>query len=333
MRALVRVALRASAPRAVRFTSQLAFTPASSAATRFALATAGATVGTLALWSSFVEAAPSVDYKAVRKAIAELLEDDKYDDGSYAPVFIRLAWHQSGSFDKATGTGGSNGATIRYSPEKDYGANAGLAIARDRLEKVKQAFPEISYADLYTLAGVVAVEEMGGPTIKWRPGRTDAKPEAGTPPDGRLPDAAKGSDHIRQIFYGKGFNDQEIVALLGCHSVGRMHLDRSGFEGPWTHSPTTFSNLYFKDLLSEKWTLEKNPKGAPQFYNGKKDIAMLPADMAVATDPEFRKYAEIYAKDEARFFKDFAAAYSKLLELGVPFADDSGLLSWGRCCC
>ena len=51
---------------------------------------------------------------------------------------------------------------------------AGLGEARKRLEKIKQKFPGISYADLWTLAGVVAIEEMGGPKIKWRPGRTDA---------------------------------------------------------------------------------------------------------------------------------------------------------------
>ena len=191
------------------------------------------------------------------QAIADVLEDENYDDGSLGPVFIRLAWHGSGSYDKASATGGSNGATIRFSPEKDYGANAGilshavtscllaiavsalfvcvasaagLAGAMARLEPIKRQFPGISYADLYTLAGVVAVEEMGGPTIKWRPGRSDSEAVAGCPPDGRLPDASKGSDHIRNVFYAKGFTDQEIVALVGCHAVGRMHLDRSGFD-------------------------------------------------------------------------------------------------------
>ena len=46
---------------------------------------------------------------------------------------------------------------------------------------------------------------------------------------------------------------------------------------------------------------------------------MLPADLALIQDPEFRKYVEIYAKDEDLFFKDFAKAFSKLLELGVAF--------------
>ena len=31
------------------------------------------------------------------------------------------------------------------------------------------------------------------------------------------------------------------------------------------------------------------------------------------------RHVELYAKDEGRFFADFAAAFSKLLELGVPF--------------
>ena len=40
-------------------------------------------------------------------------------------------------YDKATGTGGSNGATMRFAPERDHGANAGLKAARDFLEPVK----------------------------------------------------------------------------------------------------------------------------------------------------------------------------------------------------
>ena len=37
----------------------------------------------------------------------------EYDDGSYGPLLVRLAWHTSGTFDKSTNTGGSNGATMR----------------------------------------------------------------------------------------------------------------------------------------------------------------------------------------------------------------------------
>ena len=123
-------------------------------------------------------------------------------------------------------TGGSNGATMRFNPEKGHGANAGLHVAQDvspcmllinavhavgvshepctallsccmslrwacaeqLLEPIKKAFPWITYADLWTLAGAQAIEEMGGPHIDWRPGRSDQLDGAKCPPDGRLPD-------------------------------------------------------------------------------------------------------------------------------------------------
>ena len=44
----------------------------------------------------------------------------------------------------------------------------------------------------------------------------------------------------------QGFNDQEMVALIGAHTLGRCHTDRSGYVNPWTNAPTTFSNLYFQ---------------------------------------------------------------------------------------
>ena len=79
------------------------------------------------------------DYQKVYDKIAHLLvEKDDYDDGSYGPVLVRLAWHASGTYDAATGTGGSNGATMRFAPEGDHGANAGLKHARDFLEPVKR---------------------------------------------------------------------------------------------------------------------------------------------------------------------------------------------------
>lgn len=160
------------------------------------------------LVSSLSQTSTKPDYAAVRAAIAARLDADDYDDGSYGPVLVRLAWHCSGTFDKATGGGGSNGATMRFDPEAGHGANAGLGVARAFLEPIKKKFPWISYADLYTLSGAVAIEEMGGPVIPWAPGRSDAADGAACPPDGRLPDAAQGASHLRDIFYRMGFDDR-----------------------------------------------------------------------------------------------------------------------------
>ncbi|KAF2018175.1 class II peroxidase [Aaosphaeria arxii CBS 175.79] len=259
------------------------------------------------------------DYQKVYDAVAKKLADeDDYDDGSYGPVLLRLAWHASGTYDAATGTGGSNGATMRFAPESDHGANAGLKAARDFLEPIKQQFPWITYSDLWILSGVAAVQEMQGPKIPFRPGRQDRDVSFCTP-DGRLPDASKEQNHIRAIFGRMGFDDREMVALSGAHALGRCHSDRSGFDGPWTFSPTTLTNDYYKLLLDEKWAWKKW-NGPKQFEDVKtKSLMMLPTDMALIKDKAFRAHVERYAKDNDAFFKEFSDAVLRLFELGVPF--------------
>jgi cytochrome c peroxidase len=41
---------------------------------------------------------------------------------------VRLAWHASGTYDKETKTGGSNGAMMRFPGEGGWGANKGLKV-------------------------------------------------------------------------------------------------------------------------------------------------------------------------------------------------------------
>jgi catalase (peroxidase I) len=97
---------------------------------------------------------------------------------------VRLGWHDAGTYCVETKTGGANGS-IRCLPESGHGANAGLAWAVEQLNKIHDKHPEISYADLYQLASVVAIEHAGGPKIPFKMGRVDV--DACTP-DGRLPD-------------------------------------------------------------------------------------------------------------------------------------------------
>lgn len=241
----------------------------------------------------------SEDYqKAVEKAKKKLrgLIAEKH----CAPLMLRIAWHSAGTFDCQSKTGGPFG-TMRFKEELGHGANNGLDIAVRLLEPIKEQFPTISYADFYQLAGVVAVEVTGGPDVPFHPGRED-KPEP--PKEGRLPDATKGCDHLRDVFVKQmGLTDQDIVALSGGHTLGRCHKERSGFEGPWTANPLIFDNSYFKELLSGE----------------KEGLLQLPSDKALLDDPAFRPLVEKYAADEDAFFADYAEAHMKLSELG--FAD------------
>lgn len=174
-----------------------------------------------------------------------------------APLMVRLSWHDAGTYEESSNTGGPR-ACMRYnSGESKHGANAGLQIARDLLEDTKAKHPKISNADFWSLAAVCAIKVMGGPDVAWRAGRPDADSKEDSVEDGRLPDATQGCPHLRSVFNRMGFSDQEIVALSGAHAVGMCHGDRSGFIGPWTTTALSFDNMYFVNLVTMKWSKTK----------------------------------------------------------------------------
>jgi len=180
---------------------------------------------------------------------------------------------------------------MRFKKELNDPANAGLDKAHEFLKPIKEKYPGVSHADLWILTSYVALENMGGPRIPFTPGRKDAKDETSCPPNGRLPDATKGASHIRDVFGRMGLTDREMVVLIGGgHALGRCHKDRSGFEGPWTNIPTGLTNLYFKELLDKNWT-EKKWDGPKQFEEKSKRLMMLPTDMEIKNDKEFKKWA------------------------------------------
>ena len=73
------------------------------------------------------------------------------------PIACRVAWHASGTFDARDGSGGSDGGTMRFEPEKSDPANAGLGIVRDMLHEVHKKYPDVSQADIFTLAGALSI--------------------------------------------------------------------------------------------------------------------------------------------------------------------------------
>ncbi|CAI5528950.1 unnamed protein product [Closterium sp. Naga37s-1] len=263
--------------------------------------------------------------RGAREAIKDIITSK-----SCNPILIRLGWHDAGTFDKSVGEwpkqGGANGS-IRFRPEIDHGANKGLAGAIALLQPVKDAFPAVSWADLFQLASATAVEFAGGPVIPMRYGRVDSTGPEDCTPEGNLPDAGPPSpaEHLRKVFYRMGLNDQEIVALSGAHTLGRAYADRSGWgkestkytkDGPgrpggssWTVQWLKFDNSYFKDVKAKQ----------------DEDLLVLPTDAVLFEDPGFKVYAEKYAADQAAFFKEYAAAHKALSELGAKFDPPQGV--------
>ncbi|CAK9154586.1 unnamed protein product [Ilex paraguariensis] len=186
---------------------------------------------------------------------------------------------------------------MKHQVELAHEANNGLDIDVRLLKPIKELFPILSYADFYQLVGIVVVEVTRGLEIPFHPGRPD---KSESPPEGHLPDATKGSDHLRDVFGHMGLSDKDIVALSSGHTLGRCHKERSGFEGPWTTNPLIFDNSYFKEIL-----------------NGDKEgLIQLLSDKALLEDPVFRPLVEKYATDKDAFFADYAKAHLKLSELG-----------------
>jgi L-ascorbate peroxidase len=110
---------------------------------------------------------------------AKSMIDKIIDTTNANPLFVRLAWHDSGTYDHTIKTewpaaGGAIGS-IRFEPEIKHGANAGLAGAVKLLEPVKEAFPEVSYADIFQMASARSIELAGGPKIDMQYGACRSK--------------------------------------------------------------------------------------------------------------------------------------------------------------
>eukprot|EP00270_Netrium_digitus_P014214 TRINITY_DN47_c0_g1_i2.p1 TRINITY_DN47_c0_g1~~TRINITY_DN47_c0_g1_i2.p1 ORF type:complete len:446 (+),score=80.95 TRINITY_DN47_c0_g1_i2:77-1339(+) len=266
------------------------------------------------------------DLQRAKAAVRELIESK-----NCSPILIRLGWHDAGTYDSKISewpkAGGATGS-IRFKPEIDHAANAGLASALELLAPIKEQFPSVSYADLFQLASATAVEVAGGPRIPMRYGRVDVEGPQDCVPEGNLPDAGppSPSDHLRAVFYRMGLTDKDIVALSGAHTLGRSRPERSGWgkketkytkDGPglpggqsWTVEWLKFDNSYFKDLKQQT----------------DEELLVLPTDAVLLEDPSFKEYAEKYAADEGAFFEDYSESHRKLSELGAKFDPPEGII-------
>jgi catalase-peroxidase len=215
---------------------------------------------------NYAEEFKTLDLPAVKRDLEEVLTTSQdwwpADFGHYGPLIIRMAWHGAGTYRIHDGRGGAGSGQQRFAPLNSWPDNASLDKARRLLWPVKKKYGrKISWADLFILAGNVALESMGFKTFGFGGGRVDAwEPDADVywgpettwlgderyygdrrleepfaavqmgliyvNPEGPngTPDPLAAARDIRETFRRMAMNDEETVALIaGGHTFGKTH--------------------------------------------------------------------------------------------------------------
>ena len=307
---------------------------------------------------------PAVDHELVDARDVDALKREILDSGLSIPELVGAAWASASTFRNSDKRGGANGARVRLAPQKDWAANDPETLSRviETLEGVQARFEEgrtdgkrISLADLIVLGGTAAVEaaaaEAGTPVdVHFVPGRTDASADQ--------TDAASfaplepTADGFRN-FVGASETRRPEVALvdranllslsapemtvlvgglrvLGANTGGTPH-------GVLTDQPGTLGNDFFVNLLdmSTEWRVSDE---SAYLYEGRdrstgaQRWTATSVDLVFGSHSQLRAIAEVYASADggARFARDFAAAWSKVMNLdrlGVDPAVRSGAAS------
>ena len=214
----------------------------------------------------YAEEFKTLDLDAVVQDLKALMTESQEwwpaDYGHYGPFFVRMSWHAAGTYRVADGRGGANAGAQRFAPLNSWPDNANLDKARRLLWPIKQKYGrKLSWADMFVLAGTVALDSMGFKTFGFAGGRADVwEPEediwwgpedtwlgderySGSRelenplaavqmgliyvnpegPNGR-PDPAASAHDIRETFARMAMNDEETVALVaGGHTFGKTH--------------------------------------------------------------------------------------------------------------
>lgn len=151
---------------------------------------------------------------------------------------------------------------------------------------------KLSYADLYQLAGAVAVEVTGGPSISSlvSVGRVDVDSQD---PTVELPGENDPYEKIACLFLTNGYSLKEMYALNGAHTIGfKRTVARPQSLDP---SPFVFNNDIFTKMQQGQAVLRSD-------------------NLLGQVNPDI---VGSYVADSSAFFSDFATSYVKMGKMGA----------------
>ena len=127
---------------------------------------------------NYRDSVKKLDFKSLEKEMNDLMTEPQdwwpADWGHYGGLMIRMAWHAAGTYRTGDGRGGAGTGNLRFAPLNSWPDNGNLDKARRLLWPIKKKYGNnISWADLFILAGNIAYESMGFKTFGFSYGRAD----------------------------------------------------------------------------------------------------------------------------------------------------------------
>ena len=292
---------------------------------------------------------PAVNHKLIDDHDVESLKADILNSGLSVSQLVSTAWASASTFRGSDKRGGANGGRLRLEPQRNWEVNSPAQLSKvlSILEGIQNDFNQaqtdgkaVSIADLIVLAGCAGVEKAAkdaGHDVKapFTPGRTDATHEQ-TDVDSFavLEPLADGFRNYMKKKYRISAEEMlvdkaqlmtltapEMTVLVGGMRVFNANVDKSKM-GVFTDRPESLTNDFFVNLL-DLGTIWKGMGGSDDVFEGRDrksgDVKCTASrvDLIFGSNSELRALAEVYgcADSQAKFVKDFVAAWTKVMNL------------------
>ncbi len=292
---------------------------------------------------------PAVSHELIDSNDISALKVSILASGLSVSQLVSTAWASASTFRGSDKRGGANGARVRLAPQKYWEVNnpSQLSQVLDKLEIIQQKFNNsqsgkkaVSIADLIVLGGCAGIEKAAknsghDVSVPFTPGRGDASQEqtdvesfAVLEPlaDGfRNYQKGRATSSAEEMLLDKAqlltLTAPEMTILVAGMRVLNTNFDQSK-HGVFTSNSEALSNDFFLNLLDMNTTWKAISESKQTFEGQDRATGEIKwtasrVDLIFGSNSELRAIAEVYgcADGEQKFVKDFAAAWTKVMNL------------------